>query len=174
MAVIAPPPFRSQPDLWGSVDASTFDIDPAGPMTHMPYQYSPPPPAGQNGANMDMAPGPGYVSEYSNHPASADMDPRASMESSSQGLERSNSYSKSLKLRRSMSTPSVNPGHPAPPAEQMDDDVMGADAAALALASEKRRNKLGYHRTSVACGTFAHPSSAAATLLVSVLLRCRS
>jgi hypothetical protein len=27
-----------------------------------------------------------------------------------------------------------------------------ADAAALALSADKRRNKLGYHRTSVACG----------------------
>lgn len=45
-------------------------------------------------------------------------------------------------MKRSASTPNVR-GQAA------------ADAAALSLAADKRRNKLGYHRTSVACGTFA-------------------
>ena len=47
--------------------------------------------------------------------------------------------SKSAKIKRSMSTPNVR-------------GQATADAAALALSAEKRRNKLGYHRTSVACG----------------------
>lgn len=47
--------------------------------------------------------------------------------------------SKSSKIKRSMSTPNVR-------------GQATADAAALALSAEKRRNKLGYHRTSVACG----------------------
>jgi hypothetical protein len=47
--------------------------------------------------------------------------------------------SKSAKIKRSMSTPNVR-------------GQASADAAALALSAEKRRNKLGYHRTSVACG----------------------
>ena len=42
-------------------------------------------------------------------------------------------------MKRSASTPNVR-GQAA------------ADAAALSLAADKRRNKLGYHRTSVACG----------------------
>lgn len=46
---------------------------------------------------------------------------------------------KSAKIRKSMSTPNVR-------------GQASADAAALALSAEKRRNKLGYHRTSVACG----------------------
>jgi hypothetical protein len=46
---------------------------------------------------------------------------------------------KSAKIKRSMSTPNVR-------------GQATADAAALALSAEKRRNKLGYHRTSVACG----------------------
>jgi hypothetical protein len=46
---------------------------------------------------------------------------------------------KSAKIRKSMSTPNVR-------------GQATADAAALALSAEKRRNKLGYHRTSVACG----------------------
>lgn len=45
--------------------------------------------------------------------------------------------SKNAKMRRSASTPNVR-GQAA------------SDAAAL--SAEKRRNKLGYHRTSVACG----------------------
>ena len=46
-------------------------------------------------------------------------------------------------IKRSASTPNVR-GQAA------------ADAAALSLAAEKRRNKLGYHRTSVACGMSCH------------------
>jgi hypothetical protein len=47
--------------------------------------------------------------------------------------------SKSGKVKRSLSTPNVR-------------GQASSDAAALALSAEKRRNKLGYHRTSVACG----------------------
>ena len=43
------------------------------------------------------------------------------------------------KIKRATSTPNVR-------------GQASADAAALALSAEKRRNKLGYHRTSVACG----------------------
>ncbi|TAQ84847.1 hypothetical protein B7494_g6839 [Chlorociboria aeruginascens] len=49
------------------------------------------------------------------------------------------SGSKSGKIKRSTSSPNVS-------------GQATADAAALALSAEKRRNKLGYHRTSVACG----------------------
>jgi hypothetical protein len=143
MAVVVPPSFRSQPDLWGPIDASTFDVELPGPMTHMSYQYPPPPPAAQAGTEMNMAAAPSYVPDYANLPLSSDLDPRSSMDSSPQSLDR--------KLKRSMSTPSVKHGQVVPP-QQSGVDGIGADAAALALASEKRRNKLGYHRTSVACG----------------------
>jgi hypothetical protein len=143
MAVVAPPPFRSQPELWGSVDASIAEVDLTDSMTHMSYQYPPPPPA-QNGAAMDLAPAAGYLADYNSLPASSDMDARSSLDSNAQDLDK--------KLTRSMSTPTVRPGQPVPPPQQVGADVMGADAASLALASEKRRNKLGYHRTSVACG----------------------
>jgi hypothetical protein len=46
---------------------------------------------------------------------------------------------KAAKIKRSMSTPNVR-------------GQATAEAAALALSADKRRNKLGYHRTSVACG----------------------
>ncbi|TVY83982.1 hypothetical protein LSUE1_G001342 [Lachnellula suecica] len=59
----------------------------------------------------------------------------------SPGIKTSGSLapSKSTKIKRSMSTPNVR-------------GQASADAAALALSADKRRNKLGYHRTSVACG----------------------
>ncbi|EAQ92705.1 hypothetical protein CHGG_00940 [Chaetomium globosum CBS 148.51] len=97
----------------------------------MAYQYPPPPP---NGADMDMAPS-GYLPSYSVAPhASSGMDPDSSIP-----RERS-------ELRRSISTPVVGPpqGHPQQSPQQA--GASGQDAAA-----ERRRNKLGYHRTSVAC-----------------------
>lgn len=62
--------------------------------------------------------------------------------------ERRDSLSKAMKLKRSLSTPSVRPQQP-PPAPQPNPPP---DHSSLGLAAEKRRNKLGYHRTSVACG----------------------
>ncbi|PSS27884.1 hypothetical protein M430DRAFT_93507 [Amorphotheca resinae ATCC 22711] len=53
------------------------------------------------------------------------------------------------------STTSEAPSKPASSRSTSTPDVPGqetTDAAALALTAEKRRNKLGYHRTSVACG----------------------
>lgn len=49
---------------------------------------------------------------------------------------------KSTKIKRAMSTPNVR-GHAT------------TDATSSALSADKRRNKLGYHRTSVACGKLA-------------------
>lgn len=60
--------------------------------------------------------------------------------SPSPGKSRGNTPgSKAAKIKRSMSTPNVR-------------GQASADAAAMALSADKRRNKLGYHRTSVACG----------------------
>ncbi|KAI9642357.1 hypothetical protein NHQ30_009161 [Ciborinia camelliae] len=60
--------------------------------------------------------------------------------SSNRDLEASLSKSsKDSKGKRSMSTPNIRTS-------------TNTDAAALALVNDKRRNKLGYHRTSVACG----------------------
>jgi len=49
------------------------------------------------------------------------------------------SASKASKLKRSMSTPNVR-------------GQVSSDSAALSFSADKKRNKLGYHRTSVACG----------------------
>lgn len=65
--------------------------------------------------------------------------------------------SKSAKVKRSLSTPNVR-------------GQATADAAAIALSAEKRRNKLGYHRTSVACGEQAfYRNDAFAMPLVSIM-----
>ena len=106
----------------------------------MSYQYPPPPP---NGTEMDMPPS-GYMSGYS---VPSHTDPDSSIPS----RERSDSFSKSMKLKRSLSTPVVGPPQgqsqvPQPPTPQ------SSGASGLDAAAERRRNKLGYHRTSVACG----------------------
>lgn len=97
----------------------------------MSYQYPPPP----NGADMDM-PSSGYLPNYTvaSH-ASSGMDPDA--------RDRA-------ELRRPISTSVVGPPqvHPQQSPSQQQGPA-GQDASA-----ERRRNKLGYHRTSVACGKY--------------------
>lgn len=131
MAVVALPPLQT---TLNTLDSA---IHPAVPPTElmtdiMSYQYPPPPP---NGADMDM-PSSGYLPSYLH--ASSGLDPDSSIHS----RERSNS----LKLTRSISTPVGGPV-PQPPTPQQ-----AALAASQDAAAERRRNKLGYHRTSVACG----------------------
>ncbi|KAK4461861.1 hypothetical protein QBC42DRAFT_87234 [Cladorrhinum samala] len=116
----------------------------------MPYQYPPPP---QNGAEMDMPPS-GYYPNYSvqHHPSSG-MDTRSGPDSGITSRERSDSFSKSMKLKRSISTPVVGPPSQAPPPQPPTPQQSASQSQdPLGLAGEKRRNKLGYHRTSVACG----------------------
>ncbi|KAK4230639.1 hypothetical protein QBC38DRAFT_19784 [Podospora fimiseda] len=110
----------------------------------MSYQYPPPP---QNGADMDMPPS-GYYPNYSHHHhASPGMDTNIS------SRERSGSFSKSMKLKRSISTPVGGPPSQAPPLQPPTPQQSVSQLQdPLGLAGEKRRNKLGYHRTSVACG----------------------
>ena len=147
MAVVAPPPFQSKLDLWGPGAASAYPLESPGHMTDiMSYQYPPPPPP--NGADMGLPPS-GYLPEYSSiHPPSG-MDMRPG-EDAGADKDRHDPLSKAMKLKRSLSTPSVRPQQaPAPPQQNPPPEhpSLGMSAA------EKRRNKLGYHRTSVACGT---------------------
>jgi hypothetical protein len=155
MAVVAPPPFKPNLDLWGSSDSAIYPAASSAPMTDiMSYQYPPPP--SQNGAEMDIPP-PGYMSNYSVPPqAPSGMDMRPSPDSGIPSRERSDSFSRSMKLKRSISTPTVGPPLSQPAAQQSPaaQQQTTAEQNALALAGEKRRNKLGYHRTSVACGKF--------------------
>ncbi|KAK4145468.1 uncharacterized protein C8A04DRAFT_35743 [Dichotomopilus funicola] len=96
----------------------------------MSYQYPPPP----NGADLDM-PSAGYLPNYTvaSH-SSSGMDPDA--------RDRA-------ELRRPISTSVVGPSqvHPQQQSPSQQSGPAGQDASA-----ERRRNKLGYHRTSVACG----------------------
>ncbi|KAK4239718.1 hypothetical protein C8A03DRAFT_42717 [Achaetomium macrosporum] len=127
---------------WASNDSGTYPaVPPTELMTDiMSYQYPPPPP---NGADMDM-PSTGYLPSYPVPPhASSAMDPGSSIPP----RERSDS----LKLKRSISTPVVGPsqsqGQTAQPNGPQQSVAPGHDPS-----GERRRNKLGYHRTSVACG----------------------
>jgi len=145
MAVVAPPPFKSNRDIWGSGNSAIYPAVSPAPMTDiMSYQYPPPP----NGADMDLPPS-GYLPNYSVPPQGpSGMDMRPSPDSA---RDRSGSFSKSMNLKRSVSNPAGPPQSQTqqPPTPQQSTTP---EQHALALAGEKRRNKLGYHRTSVACG----------------------
>lgn len=148
MAVVAPPPLKSNLEFWGSSDCAIYHTHSSEPMTDvMSYQYPPPP--SQNGAEMEMQQS-GYMPSYSvHHQQPSEMDMRPNHDSG-----RRDSLSNSMKLKRSISTPSVRP----PQAQSQQSQLTASQSAAaeqnaLSLAAaEKRRNKLGYHRTSVACG----------------------
>ncbi|KAK8088246.1 hypothetical protein PG997_003207 [Apiospora hydei] len=114
----------------------------------MSYQYPPPP---QDGADMDL-PHAGYISSYAtpsassmevrNRTAHPPQPPDPAQDTLMPLVQRRDSVQKSYKLRRAFSTPNVR--------KQGANDP---DNGHMALSSsEKRRNKLGYHRTSVACG----------------------
>ncbi|SPN96998.1 uncharacterized protein DNG_00517 [Cephalotrichum gorgonifer] len=106
----------------------------------MSYQYPPLPPP--NGTEIDVPP-PGYMPSYGvpQPPVSA-IDMRPGHEPPMSLKDRKDSLSQaSLKIKRSWSTPNVRSQQNA-----SDHLPMGMSS------SDKRRNKLGYHRTSVACG----------------------
>ena len=153
MAVVAPPPLTSNRGIWGPSDSAIYPSVPPAPMTDiMSYQYPPPP--SQNGADMDVPPS-GYLTNYSVPPqTSPGMDMRSGPDSGIPSRDRSDSLSKSLKLKRSITTSAVGPPQSQPPAQLPPTPQQSAasNQDPLGLAGEKRRNKLGYHRTSVACG----------------------
>ncbi|KAJ2905333.1 uncharacterized protein MKZ38_005632 [Zalerion maritima] len=98
---------------------------------------------------MDMPPS-GYIPNY---PASSPMEVRPTQDTVLSLKERK-TLSKVMKLKRSMSTPNVRPQQQqvAPPLPTTPQGAASAGDPSGAVASgDKRRNKLGYHRTSVAC-----------------------
>ncbi|KAH9891396.1 hypothetical protein F4778DRAFT_784987 [Xylariomycetidae sp. FL2044] len=102
----------------------------------MPYQYPPPL---HSGAGMGMP--------QSNYMPSYPTPTTAGMEGTSMPLAlRRESLSKRSKLKRSFSTPNVRP-------QGMND----ADQGSPGFPGEKKRNKLGYHRTTIACGKSCTP-----------------
>ncbi|CAI4216688.1 unnamed protein product [Parascedosporium putredinis] len=90
---------------------------------------------------MDMPHG-GYMSNYSlPPPPGSSLEMRPSQDSAMSLKDRKDSLSQaSLKIKRSLSTPNVRSQPNVP------------DHLSMGMPGEKRRNKLGYHRTSVACG----------------------
>ncbi|CAK7231874.1 hypothetical protein SCUCBS95973_008070 [Sporothrix curviconia] len=125
----------------------------------MSYHYPAPPSNGDSVAHIALAPADYHL------PMAADYASASGLPStSSSGLgqdphvsprERRDSLSKSsslnMKLKRTSSTPVVAPQQ-ANMSMSQPQGLSPSDHAALSLAAEKRRNKLGYHRTSVACG----------------------
>ena len=132
MAVSVQSPFYSKPGMWnlGGPQAELSSTEPGQIPVSMAYQYP------SSGLESSMIPSyhhPPLDREQPQSPASTTpASPSLKNKGSSAG-------SKSAKIKRSMSTPNVR-------------GQSTADAAALALSADKRRNKLGYHRTSVACG----------------------
>ncbi|PNY29139.1 Uncharacterized protein TCAP_00943 [Tolypocladium capitatum] len=118
----------SKPELWKSGCSNKFSIP------SMPHRHIAPPP---NETAMDMsqsAYNPGY-NVASQDPSTADGDSRDSEGS----YEEHNS---DMGLRRSYSTPNT-----AQVQHQGTQETQSQSGA----AGEKKRNKLGYHRTSIAC-----------------------
>jgi hypothetical protein len=137
MAVSVQAPFYSKPGMWNLGDPpTTFSSTGSdGLPVSISYQY----PLGNSGLDSSSNIIPGF-----HHPPPLDhaqSPPPAVSKTTSPGLKNKTATgpNKSAKIRKSMSTPNVR-------------GQATADAAALALSAEKRRNKLGYHRTSVACG----------------------
>ncbi|KAK6189593.1 nuclear pore complex subunit [Pestalotiopsis sp. IQ-011] len=114
----------------------------------MSYQYPPPP---QNGGDLDL-PHSGYLSNYQTSAASSLevrnqqvpgvhlTQPVLPAQGSMSLAQRRDKINNALKLRRPETTPNVR--------------TQGTNESAhgqFGSAGEKKRNKLGYHRTSVAC-----------------------
>jgi len=101
----------------------------------MSYQYPPP----SSGPDLDL--NSNMMNNNYHLPAVGQLPQQHSQpyakHSPTSKIRATNVASKNAKMRRSASTPNVR-GQAA------------SDAAAL--SAEKKRNKLGYHRTSVACG----------------------
>jgi len=137
MAVSVQAPLYSKSGMWNLGDPPTAfssgsEVTPAA----MSYQY-PLPTSGYESTSSMI---PSYHHPPLDHaqPASPAQPKPNSPSLKKQG---SSTGSKSAKIKRSMSTPNVR-------------GQATAEAAALALSADKRRNKLGYHRTSVACGEY--------------------
>lgn len=135
MAVSVQAPFYSKPGMWNLGDPpNTFSATGSEAIsTSMAYPY----PSATSGLEpSSMIPSFHHPPPDHAQPNSPAQGPPVSPGIKTQGTS---APSKSAKIKRSMSTPNVR-------------GQASADAAALALSADKRRNKLGYHRTSVACG----------------------
>jgi hypothetical protein len=136
MAVSVQPPLYLKLGMWNSGNPQTaFSSTGSDAVSSsMAYQY-PLPSTGIDSAS-GMIPSYHHLPGELSQPNSPALTKPSSPAIKNRGAA---GATKSAKIKRSMSTPNVR-------------GQATADAAALALSAEKRRNKLGYHRTSVACG----------------------
>lgn len=147
MAIVASPQSHKQLDFRGSGHNTIHSPHSSGLMTEiMSYQYPPPPP---NGAEMGLAPT-GYMPAYDGLSHSGEMGMKPEYDHGYAPRDRRDSMIKAMKLKRVMSTPNVRQEMPQsmqvqPPYGQRQDDHSSM------LQDGKKRNKLGYHRISVAC-----------------------
>lgn len=119
----------------------------------MSYQYPPPPP---HGAEMGMSSS-AYTPTYAPLPHSSEFGMGSEYDPDFPPRDRRDSFSTTMHLKRSMSTSNVRPELPLEQAH-MQQQGQTVDHVSF-LAADKRRNKLGYHRTSVACGQLCAPLS---------------
>ncbi|RDA85368.1 hypothetical protein CP532_6424 [Ophiocordyceps camponoti-leonardi (nom. inval.)] len=151
MAAVKTPTVLSKPEPWdfGCCDTTSLFLSNPPHVLDMSYHYmaSPPPPPPPPTSNIDMTPPPGgYRSSFklpSQDLSAIDADCK----------ESDGSYEEHKAgdvLRRSFSTPN------ATQMQQQQETTCQTGAT-----GEKKRNKLGYHRTSIACSEFSrlfHPS----------------
>lgn len=94
--------------------------------------------AGADDRSLDQAISP-FSAQSDTFPGHLPPPPLGAVNLSLQRRRRSSKPTMAAIVKRSASTPNVR-------------GLAVADGAALSYAADKRRNKLGYHRTSVACG----------------------
>lgn len=146
MALIARPPVRSKPKSCQVGDLGSSYHPPSKFMTSvMPYTYPAP---DSNAGDMDMSQS-SYLPPYSSMPPHKSPSNRLG-DGQDSTLSFKDHGDNSMMLRRSFSTPSVTPVPSSTTAAEQQSPV---DAQ-----GEKKRNKLGYHRTSIACSE-SHPNA---------------
>lgn len=130
MALVRAPYIHSKPELWKSGCSDNFSVHSESAALPKSHQHISSPP---NEAAMDMS-----KSAYNVPP----QDLSAADEDSSDSEESYDEQSSDKGLRRSFSTPNT-----AKIQQQGAKETQSQSGA----AADKKRNKLGYHRTSIAC-----------------------
>lgn len=147
MAVVASPHSHKQLDLRGSGHNTRHTPHSPGLMTEiMSYQYPPPP---SNGTEMGLPPS-GYMPAYDGLPH-PEMGLKPEYDHSYSPRDRHDTLARALKLKRVMSTPNVRQEMPPPMQAPPAFGQQRLDEHSSMLQDGKKRNKLGYHRISVAC-----------------------
>ncbi|KAF4976293.1 hypothetical protein FZEAL_7009 [Fusarium zealandicum] len=135
MALTIPSPGHSKLYLFGTGDFWTDPLSSSVSMTSMmSHQY---PPLLPLSTEMDMTP-PGYVPGYT-----VPSQQLYSLNTFNVHDQRMSSQKRNMNPKATCQTPDAGPLQPSEPDGQQQQ---------MSTSAEKKRNKLGYHRTSVACG----------------------